>query len=76
MSLRLSHKSTINIPYEGDKCRYQNNRERSFITGCINELRKIGFTVCFEMWQLEEIKKHLKISYSLKNDTYYVSLEG
>lgn len=77
MSIRLSHRQIINVPYEGDKCKHHDHRrERSFISSCIKELKSIGYTICFEMWQLEEIKKHLNISYTLKHDTYYVSLEG
>ena len=77
MSIRLSQKPIINIPYQGDKRRYPNHRrEHAFIRDCIKELKSIGYTICFEMWQLEELKQHFNISYTLKHDTYYVSLEG
>lgn len=50
-----------------NKCR---NRNQTFITQCIKELKKNGHTICFYLWQVQEIQKKMKVAVS-ENDGYY-----
>lgn len=46
------------------------NRNQTFITQCIKELKKNGHTICFYLWQIEEIQKKMKVKV-VENDGYY-----
>ena len=46
------------------------NRNQTFITQCIKELKKNGHTICFYLWQVQEIQKKMKVAVS-ENDGYY-----
>lgn len=75
MPIRLSQKPFVNIPHETDKCKPVNTRDRTFITSCINELKKKGQTICFNQSQIEEIRKLIDITdvtYDEGADCYYV----
>ena len=50
-----------------NKCR---NRNQTFITQCCNELKKYGNTICFYLWQVEEIQKKMQVKV-VENDGYY-----
>ena len=71
MRLKLTEKSQVSVKLEYGKFRTENNRERSFITNCIKELKTKGTTICFSEWQLEELSKNLNIRYETK-DKYFV----
>ena len=76
MRLKISEKSQINYALDtSDKNSYENNRDRTFITTCIKELKTTGQTICFYQWQIEEIKKHIEIvdiCYDEGNDCYFL----
>lgn len=75
MPIRLSQKPFVNIPHETDKCKPFNTRDRTFITTCINELKRKGQTICFKQTQIDEIKNHIDVTdviYDEGVDCYYV----
>lgn len=76
MRSRLSEKSQISTTLETGVFRKTNNRERTFITNCINELKQTGASVCFELWQIEEIKKHIEIEVDHVDSIYYLRRKG
>lgn len=46
------------------------NRNQTFITQCCNELKKYGNTICFYLWQVQEIQKKTSVVFTY-NDGYY-----
>lgn len=67
-------KTSCNIAIETNKYHKTNNRNNTFITSCINELKRVGYTYCFDVWQINEIKKRLDNIEVIKKDDYYVIL--
>lgn len=76
MRSRLSEKPQISTTLETGVFKKPNNRERTFITNCINELKQKGQSVCFELWQIEEIKKHIAIEINEVDNIYYLRRKG
>ena len=75
MPIRLSEKDHLSIPFDIDKQKKYNNRERTFITNCINELKTKGETICFNKEQIKTIKAQIdltEIRYDERNDCYYL----
>ena len=76
MRIILSQKQQVNVTHEtADKLAYNNNRDKTFITTCLKELRATGETICFKEWHIEELKKHIdivRIEYDERNECFYV----
>lgn len=75
MPIRLSQKDHVNIPFDIDKCRINNQRYNAFIKSCIRELKNKGETICFSKTHIEQIKEHItltEIVYDERNDCYYL----
>lgn len=68
-------KTSCNIAIETDKFHKTNNRNNTFITSCVKDLKKKGETYCYYEWQIEEIKKRFNNILILKNDNYYIIKE-
>ena len=77
MKSRLYEKERINITLETDNGYKYSNRDGTFITSCVNELKKKKETICFQEWHIKEIQKHLDIEYTYDNNDncYYVKLK-
>lgn len=77
LSIRLSQKEHVNIPYETEKCAFYSNRDKTFITSCINELKKNKKTICFKEWHIKELQQHFNdLSYVYDNNDgcFYVMI--
>ena len=77
MSMRLSHKDHVNIPLDITRGKPCSNRDKTFITGCINELKTKGKTICFKEWHIKELKsifENLKYNYNSQDECFYVSI--
>ena len=75
MSIRISDKPFVNIPHETDRCKVNNRRYDEFIKACLDDLKKLGHTICFNKKQIEELQNHIdivEICYDERNDCYYV----
>lgn len=75
MSMRISQKEHVNIPYDIDKCKINNRRYEAFIKTCIKDLKTKGETICFNTKQIEEIKQQIELTeicYDERNDCYYL----
>ena len=75
MSLPISKKDHLSIPFDIDKCRVNNQRYNAFIKSCVKELKHKGETICFNQKQIDEIKKQIdiiEIIYDERNDCYYL----
>lgn len=74
MSIRWTQKPQVNIKLETGKFKQPNNRERSFITNCVKELKEKGYTICWEQWQVDEIIKLKKfiIKEIVIEDGYFI----
>lgn len=65
-------KTHCNVAIETEKFHKTNNRNNTFITGCVKELNKLGFTHCFEDWQVEELKRRFENLEIRKCDNYFI----
>ena len=78
MSIRLSQRQYINIPHETTKSSYYSNRDKTFITSCLKELKSKNQTICFKEWHIEELQKHydnLIVEYSEIEKCYFVKIK-
>ena len=72
----MSQRTIVNIPHDTVEKKHGRNahrKESTFIHDCVVELKKTGKTICFEKWQVDEIRnimfnKKLEIR---ENDGYY-----
>ena len=77
MRMRIHEKDHLSIKLETDNGAYYSNRENTFITSCINELKRKKKTICFQQWHIEELKKHfenLKYEYDSNDLCFYVTI--
>ena len=77
MRLRLREKEHVSIKLETEKGVKYSNRDSTFITSCINELKKHKETICFKEWHIEELQKHfpnLSYNYDSNDDCFYVKI--
>ena len=75
MSMRISQKEHVNIPYEVNKCKVNNERYQAFIKSCVKELKTKGETICFSKEQISQITQHIdltKVCYDERNDCYFL----
>ena len=75
MSMRISQKEHVNIPYEVNKCKVNNARYNAFIKSCVKDLKAKGETICFSKAHIEQIKQLITITeicYDERNDCYYL----
>lgn len=74
----MSGKGVIFDTSRTDKDRYlhkHSNRNQTFITECIKELKKTGQTICFEEWQLNEIATRFngEITFKIVDGYFYIT---
>lgn len=77
MRMRIHEKDHLSVKLETDNGAYYSNRENTFITSCINELKRKKKTICFQQWHIEELKKTfpmLSYNYDDKDDCFYVKI--
>lgn len=60
---------------QSDKVKEDNSDFNRFVMTCKKELRQNGYCICFSMDQIEELKKSIKIKYTLSDGIYYVEVE-
>lgn len=60
---------------QSDKVKEGNTDFNRFIQTCKKELKQNGYCICFSLEQIEELKKSMKVKYTLSDGIYYVEVE-